>query len=52
MLCDQLLPQMGPLTPKKVVRIAQHVRKEGGRNEGKYGVRSYINIYRHVLSKF
>ena len=36
-LCDQSSPQMGYRPPKEVGRMAQYVRKEKGRNEGKYG---------------
>ena len=37
-LCDQSLPQMGPLPTDEVGMIIQHVRKEEGRQEGKDGV--------------
>jgi hypothetical protein len=37
-LCDQSSPQMGSLSSNEVGRIAQHVRKGGGRNQGKVGV--------------
>jgi len=37
-LCDQSLPQMGPLHQNEVGRTAQHVRKGEERKEGKVGV--------------
>ena len=38
-LCNQSSPQWGPFPPNGVGRIAQHVRKGEGRNQGKDGIR-------------
>ena len=34
-LWNQSSPQMGPFPPNEVSRIAQHVKKEEGKEEGK-----------------
>ena len=51
-LCDQSSPQMGSFLPNGVGRIAQHVRKGGGRKEGKDGVGIYATIFNKIKINF